>query len=198
MVAASLGVAACSSGTTTTGNQSETTATTAASPGPSGGTTIGPTTTRPPPPAGTIPFISIPPATNDGVSAEGDGCTPTSATELPDGRWFGFLRTVDRAEGTIGLDLSCLFFFGAADAAATADGETDVPVPNDYWVRNQNPLVYPLAFVPDVAVGLLEPGGSTFAPTTSGPTALPEATGQPVWVQIVDGWVVAVQQQYFP
>lgn len=192
-----IAVAACGGGgSDDVGIANTPTTVAAAAPGPSTSTTFAP------PPAGTIPFISIPPTTGDGVSPEGSGCTPPSATRLADGRWFGVLTEVDPVAGTIGLDLACLFFFDAANAAATADGAAEVPVPNDYWIRNQSPNVYTVPVIDDVAVGIVTTelvGGVTFEPTKTGvAAAAPLIDRYGVWIDVVDGWVVAIQQQYFP
>ncbi len=157
-----------------------------------------------PPPAGTAPFVTFPPASTDGVSPEGSGCSPSSANELPDGIWFGVLTSVDPSAGTVGLDLACLFFGQAANAAAAADGFTEIPVPNDYWIRNASTNVYTLPVVPDVAVvTLVEDRPAEFAPPETGLDAVARVETSPLlrpdwWIEVRDGWVVAMQQQYFP
>jgi hypothetical protein len=195
-------IAGCSSGghgasSDTTAAQQSTAAPDTSTAGP------GPTTVASPPPAGTIPFLDlVTDAATDGVSPIGSGCTPTTSS-LPDGRWLGRLASVDTTAGTLGLDLECLFTGAAADAAATADGSSSVPVPDNVYLRNNNPRIYELPVVPDVAVGVLtyeKIGGVQFEPTRTG---LPAAAAlvsrpEPVWIQVVDGWVVAIQQQYLP
>ena len=198
--------AACSSGgthpqtastktTVTTGTTSSEPATTSSHPAST--TTLGP-----PPAPGSIPFMPFagtsPP---DGVSPQGSGCTPQSRTTLPEGKWFGMLKAVDPAAGTIGFDLACIFVGDAANAAARADGATVVPVPNDHWIRNQSPLVYTLHAVPDVAVGVLGANGSAveYHPTQQGlAAATPLVNGSWVWIEVTSGWVTAIQQQYIP
>jgi len=188
------------------------TAATACSNGDGGGsastettTTVATTTvatTGPPPPAGTIPFIEFGGASPaDGVSAAGSGCAPPSATSLPDGQWFGILKAVDAAAGTVGLDLACLFGGTAADAAAKADGSAEIPVPNGHWTRNQSPNVYTEHAVAGVSVGVLtygQVGGVTFSPTEHGLAAAAPLVGNPVWLEVTGGWVTTIQEQYFP
>lgn len=159
------------------------------------------TTLGPAPAAGTAPFVEINASSGtDGVSPEGSGCAPGTLDALPDGQWFGTLAFVDPAAGTLDLDLACLFFNAAANAAATADGASEVPVPDDVYVRNENPAVHTEPVVPDVAVAFLENGGgsATFEPTVSGLEAAAPIAGRAVWIHVVGGWVVAIQQQYFP
>ena len=199
-------VVACSSGGSSGSGSSTTSAATASSEttGTVGGssTTAGANTTLGPQPApGAVPFIEsypVPPA--DGTSPAGSGCTPGTTATLPDGRWFGILQSIDSAGGTIGFDLECLFTGDAANAAATADSASEVPVPNDVYVRNESSTVRTLPAVADVAVGLLQDGGAStsFEPTKAGLAAAAPLVDRPVWVLVTGGWVVAIQQQYFP
>ena len=124
--------AACTSSTPSSG---PTTVATSAAPA---------TSAQPTPPS--VP-ISIPTST-DGTSPDGSGCTPPEGAKLPDGIWFGVLKSVDPTAGTIGLDLACWF---SGDAAQAATGSAS-PVPNDRYVRNENPKVYLLPTVAKVAV----------------------------------------------
>jgi hypothetical protein len=158
------------------------------------------TTLGPPPAAGSIPFIDFagtsPP---DGVSPAGSGCTPPSATTLPDGTWFGMLKSVEPNAGTLRLDLACIYGGSAANAAAAADGHP-TPVMNDHYIRNRSANVYTLHAVPGVAVGVLGANGSAAAyyPNRTGLAAVMPLVGTWVWVQVNRGWVVAVQQLFVP
>ena len=165
--------------------------------GPSGSTSTTPGTE---PPAASIPFIqhaaSSPP---DGVSPAGSGCRPPRPTVLPDGRWFGELKTVAPDAGTLGLDVACFYGGSAANAAAKAAGQ-HVPVPNDIFISNTSPNVLTLHAVSDVAVGLLGANGSAVAyyPTKTGLEEATPVMSNWVWVDVASGWVVAIQQQYIP
>ena len=141
----------------------------------------------------------------DGTSPDGSGCSP-GATTLPDGIWFGVLKTVDTKAGTVGIDLACWFAGDAANAAAvTDDPGAEVPVPNDYYVRNQVPTVYTTHATPDVAVVPLEasaggPSGLN-GPTQTGvaaATGILNSPSQLVWLKVTDGWVTVVQAQFTP
>jgi hypothetical protein len=150
------------------------------------------TTSAAPPPAGTIPFYTEPASGISTGDAEGSGCAPPSMTSLPDGIWFGIAVEIDPDADTIGLDLACLRFATSVDGRPTEDG---------YWVRNESPNVYLLRTVPDVAVGLVPESfrdGQSLVPAGDGLDAALPAIDRGVWVQVVDGWVVAIQQQYFP
>jgi len=160
----------------------------------------GPSTTSAPTPP-PVP-ISIPTAT-DGASPDGSGCTPPEGRHLPNGIWFGVLKTVDAAAGTIGLDLACWFSGTSAQAITGSTG----PVDNDHYVRNQNPRIYTLPAVPNVAVvPLAQAANGEF---TGGPGAaasglsraqplLADQSNHYVWVEITDGLVTVVQAQFSP
>jgi hypothetical protein len=107
---------------------------------------------------------------------------------------------VDPGATSLELDLECLYF-AAADAAADAAGATEIPVPDDVWIGNESSNVYRLRLVPEVAVGVVPASfsdGENLVPGGSGADAVAPLVGRAVWVQVRDGWVVAVQQQYFP
>ena len=157
------------------------------------------TSTQPTPPS--VP-ISIPTST-DGTSPDGSGCTPPEGTKLPDGIWFGVLKAVDPSAGTISLDLACWF---SGDAAQAATGSAS-PVPNDHYVRNENPKVYVLPTVVKVAVVPLAQSAGGGLSGGSGPAQTGVAAAQSligsestgyVWVEITDGLVTVVQAQFTP
>jgi hypothetical protein len=172
------------------------TGTTTTTTNPSAPTTAaGSTTTYPVPP--TTP-ISIPRST-DGTSPDGSGCDPPSGTELSDGIWFGVLKSVDPSTNTVGLDLACWFTGQAAQAASGSSG----PVPDDHFIRNENPKVYELPAAPQTAVlSLAQSGNGGFNQTTTGLASanaiLSDQSEHYVWVQITRGFVVVIQAQFTP
>jgi hypothetical protein len=132
--------------------------------------------------------------------AEGSGCTPGEG-DLPDGEWYG---GVVEAEGnTIGFDLACWFTGDAAARAAAEDGE-ESPPPNDYYVRNANPSVRTITVGPDVEVvwypDFGDPGSeatTTFAEWIGGLSGRGEFIPG-IWLEIEDGDVVGIQEQWVP
>ncbi len=80
--------------------------------------------------------------------AEGSGCTPGTETGLSDGRWYGFIASVNNRR--VDFDLACFFTGAAAEAAATEDGEGGPP--NGFYVRNVNPLIRSLDVAADAMV----------------------------------------------
>jgi hypothetical protein len=162
-------------------------------------TTAATTSSQPTPPS--VP-ISIPASTDD-TSPDGSGCTPPAGDKLPDGIWFGVLKSVDASTGTIGLDLACWFSGTAAQAASGSA----TPVDDDYYVRNENPKIYSLPTATQVAVVPLATdasggfsGGTAKAATgvASAQTILASQTPRYVWVEITDGLVTVIQAQFTP
>lgn len=131
--------------------------------------------------------------------AEGSGCTPGDGA-LPDGSWFGYVEAA--SAGSVDFDLACWFTGDAANAAALEDGETEVPVPNDYYVRNQNRVLRSVPVADGAKVVWLEDPDPS-RPTTSdyltwraardGRTYLPG-----VWLTVAGGEVTEINEQYVP
>ena len=192
-----LAAAACG-GSSSDGSASSSTSLT-----PTTTTAVPPTTNAAPPPIPTTPITITSPA--DGVSPRGSGCSPSEDT-LPDGTWFGELKSVDTAASTISLDLECMYVGPAADAKAASMGDP-TPVPNDYLITNDSTKLFVIPVWPDVQVLPLEmvaPGGFTGAnePASTGlanaTTILTMAAPKLVWVQITNGRAIVIQSQFTP
>lgn len=183
-------VGACSGGdgsTTTTAGAVDTTSTVAPVT-----STSGPTTTTTPATSTTTPDTN--------TFASGSGCTPGS-DELPDGEWFGYV--VGAAPGVVDFDLACWFSGDAADLAAAEDGE-ESPVPNDYYIRNENPGLRTVAVAAEVEVLAMANVGD---PATEAPMAYSDWLASrvddadvpmDVWIVVEDGEVVSITEQYRP
>lgn len=133
--------------------------------------------------------------------ADGSGCTPGTETGLPDGRWYGLIEAID--DNRVDFDLACWFTGAAAEAAATEDG-AESPPPNDYYVRNVNPLVRTL----EVADGTMvvwypDIGNPDSAETVSfdeWATVRNDRPGGPlaVWIETTGGAITAIEEQWVP
>ncbi len=129
---------------------------------------------------------------------EGSGCVVQGDT-LPDGHWFGYVAAAD--EAGLSFDLACWFIGEEANLAAAQDGE-ESPVPNDYYVRNQNNR---LRNVPvgdwTVAFWLPSPGSPDEA-AVDYPFWLANSGARPfqpgVWIVVEDGAVSTLTEQYTP
>lgn len=137
-----------------------------------------------------------PPTAADG--AQGSGCTPTSETTLPDGRWFGLVTST--TESSIEFDLACWFTGDAAIAAAESAGEE--PPPNDYFVRNNNELTRELPVAQDAEVTFYLSGDPTSEVQGDVPAwrGILNDRGIPfgIWVQTSGGEVTSVEEQWVP
>jgi hypothetical protein len=147
---------------------------------------------------------------------------PTGATgaptgslepELEDGEHFGFVESVDAEGETMVFDLA-YFLTGEAANEAAAERGFEVPVPNDYFIVNDNPKLRTLAFAPDLQLALLDWNHccdeffdgdlTTFA--TAIDTGEQVTVGDEVylgalsqyWLTVNDGIVVRIEEQYLP
>lgn len=149
------------------------------------------------------------------IAAAGCGGSgePVATPQLPDGRYFGYIRWV--GEPTIAFDRAQFLMGEAANEAAAADhaieyGET---VPNDYYIRNRDHSVVELALADDVRVTAVRcPAGckqgvpgdfGAWAASFSSPgekTLMDDYRGAKghYWVTIRHGRVTAIDEQYLP
>jgi hypothetical protein len=128
---------------------------------------------------------------------------PTTATRRSD---FGFIRSWYAKTGTIYLrfDRAILLTGKAADAASAAHGG-ESPVPNDYYIQNDNPRLRDLVIVDQATVvGSQQLTGSP-GPNPSTLKALltfvheggPQVAATPFHLRYDDnGLVIRVQEQY--
>lgn len=197
--------AATTSSSTTTTTVLTTTSTVA--PTTSTSTTLPPGDT--PAPFSTEVLGTFPESLPGSDGAAGSGCAPGSDS-LPDGAWFGFV--VDRTADGVEFDLACWWSGDLANEVALAHGETDVPVPNDFYISNDSDQLRFLDVGTDVPVLSLDYTGSA-----SDPFVLMEFGGwgsastylncdftsadEPfclVWLFINDGVVTEMVEQYVP
>ena len=183
-----LALAACASDNPTVGATGETT------PSDPTGATAPTGTTGPTAPTGATGETGPPPA------------------ELEDGEHFGFIEEVDPEGGTLVLDLAYFLTGGAANEAAAEHGD-EVPVPNDYYIVNDNDRLRTLTLADDVELSLLdwndccderfEGDLETFARAID--EGMVESDGfvyqgtlSPYWLIVEDGVIVRIEEQYLP
>jgi len=146
-------------------------------------------------------------------TSEDLGCGTSAPETLPDGRYFGFVKDVDTASGTMSFDLACFYTGDEANQQAAMRGD-EVPVPNDVYIVNDNPKVRDMTLSPSPELLLID--WNTCCKTRSGATLDGFATaidgkgfteidgwkynGQnsPYWVTIEGGDVVLVEEQFLP
>ncbi len=144
--------------------------------------------------------------------AEGSGDSP-----LVDGRHFGYVRSVDTdaSPATIDVDVAEFLSGEEANAAAVEDGviPPGEPVPNDYYIRNEDKDLVTVAVADDVAVTHIQcpdsctegvPGqfdafaASFDAPSDGSLAAEYRGAQSQYWITVEGGEVVAIDEQYVP
>lgn len=135
---------------------------------------------------------------------------PTPEAELEDGRHFGSIRSIDAETQTMRFDLAYFLTGEEANEAAAEHGD-EVPVPNDYYIVNDNPRLRTLDVDPGVEVwvidwanccdpveGEIQPFVDAFATRHHPWNALYQGRQAPYWVTVKDGLVVKIEVQYLP
>ncbi len=131
-------------------------------------------------------------------------------TAIEDGRYFGFIERVDlRSEpDVLVIDLAEFLSGEKANEAAREAGEIgpNESVPNDYFIRNVNPMLRTLEISGDVRVRMLgslpnlkkvELADLANAFSTSDPEGrVPRFS--PYWVETESGVIVEIEEQYLP
>lgn len=133
-------------------------------------------------------------------------------SELEDGRHFGFIRSVDVEGLSVDFDLASFLTGDAANEAAQEHGD-EVPVPNDYYIVNDNPALRTLGLGPDLRLVLLDWNRccdetflgelATFAEAVNGGDRVVvddlvyEPRG-PFWVTVAGGVVTEIEEHYLP
>ena len=130
--------------------------------------------------------------------AEGAGCD-TGDGDLADGRWFGVVEAL--STDSVELDIACWFIGEDAVIAAEEDG-AESPPPNDYYVRDESADTTTVAVAPD-ATAVFYPTGSPDGETGTVADLLAaseDRDGFPygVWVEIADGVVTSLEEQWVP
>ena len=168
----------------------------APAPGPSADLASSPTHNAP---AAAAPIGAAPAA----QAARPAAVTPEGA--LADGRHPARITAVHPEAERVTIDVVQFFFGDAATAAARADGSTDLPPPNDHWIRNLNPRLRTLPVAADAPVtvnGLswLETGDSQTNSTISLSklAAYGDVRGALFWITTRDGAVTGIAQQFLP
>jgi hypothetical protein len=166
-------------------------------------------TANPPPsaaqPAPAGPAATTPSKPTTAQPASRPAASPTPATRGSD---FGFIRSWTAKTGTFYLrfDRAVLLNGKAADDASAAHGG-ESPVPNDYYIQNDNPRLREVAIADQVKViGSQQLTGSPGPKPTSLKALLtfihnggPLAAATPFHLTYnANGLVVRVQEQYIP
>ena len=146
-------------------------------------------------------------------TSENLGCGTSAPDVLPDGRYFGFVKDVDKGSGTMSFDLACFYEGEEANQQAAMRGD-EVPVPNDVYIVNDNTKTRDLTLSASPELLLIDwnrccetgPGADLDAFATAiagnGFTTIGgwKYNGQnsPYWVTIDGGQIVLIEEQFLP
>jgi hypothetical protein len=137
---------------------------------------------------------------------------PAATPVLEDGRHPAYLVALDVPGRTVTVDV-IQFLTGDEAIAAYREASPEDPdgdPPNDYFIRNDNPLLRTLPVVADVAVTVVrlgEPSGAGSVPGTfedlpahldEQPPAEGRLAWNPYWLTVEGGEVAAIDEQYLP
>lgn len=141
-----------------------------------------------------------------------DSPSPTPGPELEDGRHFGYIESVDirTLPGTMVFDLAYFLTGDEANEAAEEHGD-ETPVPNDYYIVNDNPRLRTLVVSRNIRILLLDWKNccDQFFPADPGrfqdsfalddyPPGNYKGRFSQYWLTVRDGVVTAIEEQYLP
>lgn len=139
--------------------------------------------------------------------------TDEGVTNVGDGRHLVFITGSPDDGATLQADLAVWLSGNAANTAARIAGETDVPVPNDYYIVNVDPAVLELPVDAEVEVTSVWYDYDTDPDLANDPISYEDLVGvingdqegvhdnmrsDPWWVTVRDGRVVGIDEQYIP
>ncbi len=130
---------------------------------------------------------------------------PTPAPEIEDGRHFVFVKRAK--DGSVTFDLAYLLT-GKDAAEAAQDAGQELPVPNDYFIVNDNPklrtvpvadgakiMIYDWSMCCDDYTSITF---DEFAGYIASPTDDFHGTLSPYWLRVQGGQIVKIEEQYLP
>jgi len=141
--------------------------------------------------------------------------SPAASPVLADGRYFVFIKDMretacDDCPGyAMTFDLALWFTGEAANEACVEDGGTECdPVPNDYWIRNNNPQLRTIPVSRTAEVRAID-WTNCCEPAAGDLTAFVDAmhahatagryhSTSPFWITILDGAVVTIEEHFLP
>jgi hypothetical protein len=132
--------------------------------------------------------------TNPASEAQGSGCTP-GAGKLPDGVWFGFVKTWSKSQ--VAFDMACWWTGKEAEAQAAAKGIEA----HDYFITNDNATTRLVTVAGDIPAkkAAWDDGVFTLSQVIADPGGtLPTSAPYPAWIYVNGGVVTELAVQYVP
>lgn len=138
--------------------------------------------------------------------------TPSTSPVLEDGRHFGYIRSIDVASDPAMLVFDLAYFLTGEEAnREAAERGDEVPVPNDYYIVNDNPRLRTVPIAPDARVFTVEPGCcdlvrgdlARFAAAFDEPgptdfTVQYRGGSSQYWLTVSGGEAVKIEEQFLP
>lgn len=129
------------------------------------------------------------------------GGLPTEPTgeDLADGRHFGFIRSVDLQNNSISFDGAVFLTGNDAQQAARERGDAMADDVFDFFIVNDDPATTTLQVAGDARIQVLTGGGADLGSSTL--QGLSDRLPRPdngFWVEIENGEVIEVEEQYVP
>ncbi len=133
---------------------------------------------------------------------------PPPSPEIEDGKHFVFVKTATTGTpGMLRFDLAYFLTGDEANQAAQENGD-EVPVPNDYYIVNDNPKLRTVPVADDAEVLVYDWSTccdtfthatfDAFAGYIADPTADFHGKLSPYWIRVKGGQIVKIQEQYLP
>jgi hypothetical protein len=127
--------------------------------------------------------------------AQGSGCAP-GAGKLPDGVWFGYMKSWSTSQ--IAFDLACWYSGAAGEAQAAAHGEEFT---DDYFVTNDSTTVRLVTVAGDIPAkkAAWDDGIFTLSQVIADPAGSePTNSPYPTWIFVNGGVVTELEVQFVP
>ena len=147
---------------------------------------------------------STAPPTTEPPDPSASASAPPEA-EIADGRHFVFVK--ETGDTAVTFDLAILLSGRAAEEAAEKAGD-EIPVPNDYYIVNDDPKLRTVIVGDAVEVSVYDWSRccddhtrisfDDFTGIVARPTEHFHGTLSPYWIRVRDGRIVRIEEQYLP
>ena len=134
--------------------------------------------------------------------------TTSASPALEDGRHFVYVKRLNGTPPNASMTFDLAYFLtGDAANQAAADHGVPTPVPNDYFIVNDNTLLRTLPIVPSVEIDAIDwtnccdPTSVSYADWAASigtPTDALHGSDSQWWITVKDGQIVKIQEQYLP
>ena len=156
------------------------------------------TTVEPAATSSSTPATSVPADCPQTPRFDDASPTPSQGAALDDGLYFGYITLLDAEDLSLRFDVAQLLTGDAAVKAAAEDGGE---ANNDYWIRNASKATRTLKLTEDTVLCMAPPPdivNNRNVTLVQLNQQLGDGEPVAVWLDVRDGVVERIQQQYFP